>query len=63
MGRPLTLDIQETQAELKKLLGKQKSAQGKERVQALYLLKCEHVTTVTALAEHLGRHRVTVQKG
>ena len=62
MARPLKLKIQESQAELKKLLGKQKTAQGKERVQALYLLKCEHVTTVTDLAVYMGRHRVTVQK-
>ena len=62
MARPLRLDIQESQADLKTLLGKQKTAQGKERVQALYLLKCRHVTTVTTLAERLGRHRVTLQK-
>ncbi|MBE7383353.1 MAG: helix-turn-helix domain-containing protein [Leptolyngbya sp. SIO1E4] len=62
MARPLKLDIQESQAELKALLGKQKTAQGKERVQALYLLKGEHVDTITDLAERLGRHRVTVQK-
>ena len=62
MARPLELEIQESQAELKKLLGNQKTAQGKERVQALYLLKCGQVTSVTNLAMCLGRHRVTVQK-
>ena len=62
MARLLNLDIQETEAELKQLLGRQKTAQGKERVQAIYLLKRGDVRTVTELAAWLGRHRVTLQK-
>lgn len=62
MPRPLKLDITESLDELKTLLGQQKSAQGKERVQALYLLKRGEVKTVTDLAPGLGRHRVTVQE-
>lgn len=61
MARPLKLDIKESVEDLKILLGKQQTAQGKERIQALYLLKLGDIKTVTALATVLGRHRVTVQ--
>jgi transposase len=61
MSRPLKLDIKESVADLKTLLGQQKTAQGKERVQALYLLKLGEKKTITALATLLGRHRVTIQ--
>jgi hypothetical protein len=44
------------------LLGRQKTAQGKERVQAIYLLKLGIVKTIGELAQWLGRHRVTVQE-
>ncbi|WP_241994471.1 IS630 family transposase [Chroococcidiopsis cubana] len=40
----------------------QKTATGKERVQALYLLKTKQVETVQHLAVVLGRNRVTVQR-
>jgi len=39
-------------------LGQQKTASGKERVQALYLLKTKQVETVQHLAVVLGRNRV-----
>ena len=61
MAGRFKLDIKETEAELKNLLGRQTTAQGKERVQALYLLKGKRVKTVSKLASLLGRHRVTVQ--
>jgi transposase len=62
MPRRLNLEITETQEELKILLSEQRTGFGKERVQALYLLKLGQVTTVGELAEWLARHRVTVQK-
>ncbi len=55
------LEIKESQAELKQLLGAQKTAKGKERVQLLYLLKTAQAVTVQTAAQLLGRHRVTVQ--
>jgi len=62
MPRRLNLEITESLEELKTLLGEQKTASGKERVQALYLLKLGQVITVGELAHWLGRHRVTVQE-
>lgn len=62
MARPLKLEIQETQAELKTLLEQQTTIQAKERLQVLYLLKGGKVRTVTGLAHSMGRHRVTLQK-
>lgn len=56
------LDIAERVEDLKQLLGRQKSALDKERVQLLYLLKSGQAKTVQAAAELLGRHRVTVQE-
>ena len=55
------LNIQETEAELKQLLRKEKTGAGKERIQLLYLLKSQKVTTITQASELLGRHRVTLQ--
>ncbi len=55
MPRRLKLEIAESTQELKTLLGQQKTAFGKERVQALYLLKLEQVTTVGELARCLGK--------
>lgn len=56
------LEIQESEAELKQLLGVQRTALGKERVQLLYLLKTKQAKTVQMAAQLLGRHRVTVQE-
>lgn len=56
------LEIKETEAQLKQLLGAQKTAVGKERVQLLYLLKTAQAQTVQAAAQLLGRHRVTLQQ-
>lgn len=56
------LEIHESEAELKQLLGVQRTAVGKERVQLLYLLKTGQAKTVQMAAQLLGRHRVTVQE-
>ena len=52
------LNIQEGEAELKKLLRKEKTGSGKERIQLLYLLKSQKAQTITQASELLGRHRV-----
>ena len=62
MAGVFKLDITETVDELKTLLGQQKTAFGKERVQALYLLKLKKVKTIQELAQNLGRDRTTVQR-
>ena len=56
------IEITETVEELKALLREQKTAAGKERVQALYLLKSKQVETVQHVAAVVGRNRVTVQR-
>lgn len=56
------INIVESAPTLKALLAQQKTASGKERVQALYLLKTRQVETVQGLAGCLGRDRVTVQR-
>ncbi|KJH71561.1 helix-turn-helix domain-containing protein [Aliterella atlantica] len=56
------LEIKESQAELKQLLGAQATATGKERMQLLYLLKTGQAATVQTAAQLLGRHRVTAQE-
>jgi hypothetical protein len=40
------LEIQESEEELKQLLGAQKTASGKERIHLLYLLKSKQALTV-----------------
>ena len=55
------LEIQESEAELKQLLRQQIEVGAREKVQLLYLLKTQQATTVSAAAQMLGRHRVTVQ--
>ena len=62
MAGVFKLKITETTSELKTLLGQQKTAFGKERVQALYLLKLRKVKTIQELALHLGRNRTTCQR-
>ena len=56
------VEIKESAEELKQLLGAQRRAVGKERVQLLYLLKTAQAKTVQAAAQLLGRHRVTLQE-
>lgn len=55
------IEITESETELKKRLGQEKTGSGKERLQLLYLLKTKQAKTVTEAAEMLGRNRVTVQ--
>ena len=62
MCRVLKLEIKETQAELQELLRQQKTGLGKERIQALYLLKTRQVETVQHLAVMLGRGRITLHR-
>ena len=54
--------IFESAEELHELLRKQKTALGKERIQALYLLKIGQVKTIQDLAVVLGRGSTTVQR-
>lgn len=61
MSGVVKINITESGETLKTLLGQQKTPVGKERVQALYLLKTGGAETVEHLAVLLGRHRVTVQ--
>jgi len=56
------LEITESEEELKEMLGKQKTASDKERVQVLYLLKSKQSSTVQAVAKLIGRNRSTVQE-
>jgi len=62
MAGVFKLDITETVDELRTLLGQQKTAFGKERVQALYLIKLKKVKTIQELAQNLGRDRTTIQR-
>ena len=55
------IEINESEAKLKKLLGLEKSGSRKERLHLLYLLKSKKAKTVKEAAEILGRNRVTVQ--
>lgn len=55
------IEIQQSEAELLQLLRPEKTGSGKERIQALYLLKTKKAKTVKQTAEILGRNRVTVQ--
>ena len=56
------IEVKESEAELKQLLGTQTTAVGKERVQLLYLLKTGQTAMIQRAAQLLGRHRVTVQE-
>ena len=54
--------IKESAEELRELLKKQKTVLGKERIQALYLLKIQQVKTIQDLAVMLGRGSATIQR-
>jgi len=62
MSGVVKIDITESPEFLNILLSQQKTATGKERVQALYLLSTKQVETVQHLTVVLGRNRVTVQR-
>lgn len=55
-------EIKESVEELHKLLKEQKTVSGKQRVQALYLLKTQQIKSITELAKILGNKRVTVHR-
>lgn len=61
MSGVVKIKITESPESLKMLLAQQKTASGKERVQALYLLKTGQVETGQHLAVVLSRNRVRVQ--
>lgn len=56
------LEIHQSEDELKQMLGQQKTASDKERIQLLYLLKSGQVKRVQDAAPIMGRNRVTLQK-
>ncbi len=58
----LKLKITESGEQLKTLLSKQTTARGRERVQALYLLKIGQVRTLKELAVLLGRDTATLYR-
>ncbi len=62
MAGVLKIDIAETSEELKFLLAKQTTARGKERIQALYLLKIGQVTTLKELSIVIGRDQATIYR-
>ncbi len=62
MAGVFKLEITETAEQLLSLLNEQKTVEGKERVQALYLLKLGQVKTIQRLAVVIGRDRTTVQR-
>ncbi|MEG4513619.1 helix-turn-helix domain-containing protein [Microcoleus sp. F6_B4] len=55
------IEIRESEAELKQMLGQAKTGSQKERLQVLYLLKTKKALSVTHAAEMVGRNRVTLQ--
>lgn len=56
----LKLNISESIEELEQLLAQQTTVMGRERIQALYLLKAGKVRTMTGVAEALGRDISTI---
>lgn len=62
MGRPFTVEIAESEEQLKKSLQHARSATQKERLQMLYWLKCEQVDSRNELAQRLGRDKATITR-
>ena len=62
MGRPLEVEIQETEQTLKPLLPQQKSGRMKERIQVLYGLKTQQVPNALMAAMLRGRDYSTVTR-
>lgn len=62
MAGVLKLEIKETSEELKTLLAKQTTVRGRERIQALYLLKLGQAKTLKELAILLGRDTATIYR-
>ena len=62
MSGVVKIEITESAETLKKLLKNACTPQEKERIETIYWLKTNTVSTVTQIAIMLGRNRVTVQK-
>ncbi|MEM8781199.1 MAG: helix-turn-helix domain-containing protein [Cyanobacteria bacterium P01_G01_bin.49] len=62
MSGTIKIEITETVDELKELLKAIENQEVKERIQALYWLKSGQVKTTQAIANLIGKHRVTVSR-
>lgn len=62
MSGTIKIEITETVDELKELLKAIENQEVKERIQALYWLKSGQVKTTVAIANLIGKHRVTVSR-
>ena len=62
MSGVVKVEILETVDELRKLLKSTENQEVKERIQALYWLKSGQVQTTRAIANLIGKHRVTVSR-
>ena len=62
MSGVIKIEITETVDELRQLLQSNETREVKERVQALYWLKSGQVQTTKAIANLIGKHRVTVSR-
>ena len=62
MARPLKVKINETVSKLEKRLSKSITAQERERIQMIYWLKTNQVSTRPELAKLLDRHESTITR-
>ena len=62
MSGVIKVEILETVDELRELLKSTENQEVKERIQALYWLKSGQVQTTRAIANLIGKHRVTVSR-
>lgn len=62
MSGVIKIEILETVDELRQLLQSSQTKEVKERVQALYWVKSGQVQTTKAIADLIGKHRVTVSR-
>ena len=62
MSGVVEIEILETIDELRELLRSSETQEVKERIQALYWLKSGQVKTTKAIANLIGKHRVTVSR-
>ncbi|MCC5610781.1 hypothetical protein LC612_29550 [Nostoc sp. CHAB 5834] len=58
----MKLEIKKSEEELYKMLSEQKTASGKERVQALFFLKSKQVKIIAELPKILARKKITLQR-
>ena len=62
MARPLKISIKETEAELELRLTHEKMARNQERIQMLFWLKKEKVSSRKELGQLLGHHESTITR-